>query len=320
MKKFTFLLSSMLAFATTFSFAQNLVTNPGFDGATGANDGVSLMRVANHQDATTQTANPAVAATPVTDGLWVIKAPNSGYIKATVHTNLTDPDGSEESNSCLALTHGQNNGASGLESWWQCVAQQRLATDLDITKKYIISFDAKVNDETNPTLANVCDQVVAVIRDIAKNIQTTQTISLSGGTTWTEYTATFNLPVWVEGAGAGADGQNLIVGLGIKAEYGLNGDDTKTKFSSVLIDNVSLQAERISTGILNPTDDAFQCFVQNNTVKLSGVSAGETVAIYNVAGIKVTEQVVAGKDFSIELNKGVYVVRVANNTKKILVK
>lgn len=67
---------------------QNIVHNSGFEddlniftvieGSTNV-----LMRVANIQDATTQTASPTATAIPVAAGLWVKKSPNSGFINPT---------------------------------------------------------------------------------------------------------------------------------------------------------------------------------------------------------------------------------------------
>ncbi|MDR1809683.1 MAG: hypothetical protein LBR34_04670 [Prevotella sp.] len=265
MKKFT--LTMLAATAAVCGFSQNLIQNPGFEADPATFTVVEsnlnvLMRVANHQDATTQTAAPAATATPVTDGMWVRKAPNSGYVKGVIRTDLTNP-GNANTNSVLNLRINQNASTTGLTNWYQCVAQQRIAGGVDLAKTYVLTFDAKVDDETSPALTNVNNQIVAVIRDIVNNLQTTQTINLTQGTTWYQYSATFNLPAWVAGGGAGASGTSVIFGLGIKTEYGLNDNESLTKYSSVLIDNVSLvdsEYTGVNTNIVGKTPQSVQYF------------------------------------------------------------
>ncbi|MDR1584704.1 MAG: T9SS type A sorting domain-containing protein [Prevotellaceae bacterium] len=324
MKKIT--LPFAVAFCITSGFSGNVITNGNFEAEPSTFTVVEsnlnvLMRVANHQDAATQTAAPVVSpAVTVTEGLWVRKSPNSGYIKGIIRTDLTTPDGSETANSVLNLRHNQNNTATGLTNWYQNVAQQRIAGGVNLEKKYILTFDAKVDDETSPTLTNVCNQVVAVIRDITNGVQTTQTISLAQGTTWSQYTATFNLPAWVEGGGATANGSNVIFGLGISTEYGLNDDATKTKYSSILIDNVKLIAEGdTETGLSNP-ETSFHCIAQNGAIQITNAPGNAVISVYNAAGSLVSSAPARDGVANIQVQKGLYIVKTENQLKKVLVK
>ncbi len=279
-----------------------------------------LRRVAGHEDATTQTTNPAASpAISVTNGMWVRKSPNSGYAKGIIRTDLTTPDSSEVPNSLLNLRLNQNT-TTDFTNWYQNVAQQRVANGVDLEKKYVLTFDAKVDDETSPTLENVCNKVVAVIRDITNGKQITQTISLAQGTTWSPYTATFNLPAWVSGAGAGASGSNVIFGLGISTEYGFGGDNTKTKYASILIDNVKLIAEDdIGTGLSNP-ESSFTCIAENGIIQIINAPENAIISVYNAAGSLISSAPATNGVANIQVQKGLYIIKVKNQLKKVLVK
>ena len=93
-------------------------------------------------------------------------------------------------------------------------------------------------------------------------------------------------------------------------------------YTALLLEDATLNvtfAEKTGTG-LNTLENAFTYFVQNNTLNLNGVLAGQILTIYNVTGAKVLEQVISGNSHTVELNKGLYVVRLANSTAKVVIK
>jgi hypothetical protein len=325
MKKITLVL--VLSFVTLISSATNVVKNSGFEDSpatfTVEENGLNVVRrVANHQDAKAQTGSPTSTAIDIVDGMWVRKSPNSGFIKGVVRTDLTHPKGLVEGNSVLNLRHNQNNTATGLTNWYQNVLQQKVENGLDLEQKYVLTFDAKIDNETSPTLTNVCTQIVAVVRDIVNNLQTTQTIVLTEGTTWNNYKATFNLPAWVAGGGAGASGSKVIIGLGISTEYGLNDDPTKTKYSSVLIDNVVLQTEAdylLTTGLNEISNKTF-CVGSIQKINFINTPLSSSISIYNLAGSKVSQFISDKSEFSISLPSGIYLVKVDNNVQKVIIK
>ena len=77
--------------------------------------------------------------------------------------------------------------------------------------------------------------------------------------------------------------------------------------------------ENTGTG-LNTPKQSFQYVVKNNTLEVSGVPAGEVLTVYSVAGAKVAEQIISNGVCSVDLNSGIYVIRVANQVKKVVVK
>ncbi len=320
MKKITLLLTVVLL--TTNGFATNLLQNYDFEVTpstfTVEEGGFNvLMRVAAHQDAKTQIAAPVVStAQDVVDGMWVKKSPNSNYIKGVVRTDLTHPKGKSEPNSVLNLRHNQNSATTGLTNWYQNVLQQRIAGGVDLSQQYYVSFDAKVDDETSPTLTNIASQVVVVIRDLTKNLQTTQTVQLTSGTTWSNYTATFNLPAWVTGGGNGAEGINVIFGIGLATDYDEN---AKTKYSSVLIDNIHLSIDPKSNVDLNASKN-FIYSVQEGKLNLMNLQVDTNVQLYNLTGSLVNQIRATNSDLSIQLESGFYIVKIDNQIQKIVVK
>lgn len=321
MKKTT--ISFVIMLVAVNIFATNLVTNPGFEatpsGYTVVESSLNvLMRVANHQDATTQTTSPTATATTVVDGMWVRKSPNSGYVKGVVRTDLTNPNGTADPNSSLNLRINQNSTTTGLTNWYQNVAQQRIAGGLDVSKKYIVKFKAKLDNETSPTWTNVCDKVVVVVRDIAKNLQTTQTITVTTND-WTEYTRTFDLPAWVAGGGAGADCNSVILGFGISTTYGFNEDPTKTNFSSILIDNIELVEEGTPTGLADVRSN-FSVFTEKSALHIENIEANSEVMVFDLAGNAVYRSIVSrDKVYINNLFAGLYIVKVGNLVKKIVI-
>lgn len=228
MQKLSTLVISFLFFIS-FSNAQNLVMNPGFedDPATYivSND---LRRVENLTPTVTKSGNPTATAISVTGGMWVKKAANIGYIKGT-------PNSSNFNSGSYGILFRIVAGSTqtGLGSWNNAVMLQKIATGLSHTKKYVASVWAKADPSAN----NTCTQFVMYLSESTLKANYTATIPLTGGSTWTKYTATFDLPTWVS-ARPTADFSSAFFGIGIKTTYD---DQSKTNYSGVYLDDFSLQ-------------------------------------------------------------------------------
>ncbi|MGC3978023.1 MAG: T9SS type A sorting domain-containing protein [Paludibacteraceae bacterium] len=311
MKKTTLLLFVM--FLVISLNAQNKIQNASFEDDINTFTVVEssanvLMRVANIQDATTQTASPTTAtAVSVANGLWVKKAPNSGYVKGVVVTSDFE-DGASSLN--LKITSGATQ--TGLNNWYQCVAQQKILGGLDNTKKYVAKFWAKVDATAN----NVCSQVVVFASDNTAKVNITKTIALTGGTTWTEYTTSeFDVPAHIV-TNPTANFSTAFFGIGIPTTYDAN---SKTNYSGVLLDNISLTEVILGTGT-SQLENSYKCYVVNNTIKIDGTNEGQEITVFNMLGEKVTSTKATSTNTSIESAKGIYLVRIENTTKKIIVK
>lgn len=72
------------------------------------------------------------------------------------------------------------------------------------------------------------------------------------------------------------------------------------------------------TGLQAASTNSFRYTTNGNLLHISGLTAGETIIIYNIAGSKVAERTVSESTMSIALQQGIYIVRAAGQTKKII--
>lgn len=86
------------------------------------------------------------------------------------------------------------------------------------------------------------------------------------------------------------------------------------------IDYFSLAtATDVPTG-LNKLAKSYQCVGTSNAIQLNGLTLGEELTIYNVAGAKVATQKIANSNLTISIQRGIYMVRVADTIAKVIVK
>lgn len=310
MKKITFILVALTA-ALSLRAQTNLLKNSGFEDdpttfTVVENTANVLMRVAGIQSTTTQKTNPTSAATPVAEGLWVKKAPSSGYIKAVVTTA-----DKQEGASALNLQNRANNSLSGLQGWWQCVLQQKVAGGLNNSQKYYAKFYAKVDE----TAGNVCDKVIAFVTDATNKTNISKTINMSGGTTWTEYTTPlFDIPEHIINNPT-ANFTTAFFGIGNPTTYN---DENKTNYSGVIIDNVRLYADG-ETGVIDKKVNLAYT-VNANGLILNALDKNSDVTIFTLDGKTVNSYSAVEGDLEIALTKGFYLVKVNNQTAKVLIK
>lgn len=293
----------------TLSNAQNLVTNPGYEADastfTVAESTTNvLMRVAGITDVTTLTANPTATAISIPAGMWVKKAANSGYVKGV----LTTTDFHSGTN-CLNLKINLNTTQTGLNSWYNCIDLQKLTSGLTHTKKYVASVWAKVDATAN----NQCTQMVLFVTDNTLKTNYTKTITLTGGTTWTEYKTTFDMPTWISNNPT-ANFSTAFFGVGITTTYDTN---SKTLYSGILLDDFSL-TEDTSTGLNNAEGHSFVS-VKDGNLSINSLDKNQSVTVYNVSGKKVFSTITENNSVSVQLPKGIYIVNANNTNTKVAV-
>ncbi len=314
MKKITLLL--MATFTMVALNAQNKLQNAGFEDdlttftVEETKNGTTynvLRRVANIIHTTTQTSNPTSTAVAVTPGMWVKKAPNSGYLKSIVTT-----DYKHNGTSALHYRNMAGNGAGNMNKWYQTIAcQQKVPNALDKTKKQIIKFWARVDTTSN----NECDKVIVWIR--ADNENTTKSISvnLTGGTTWTEYTVTVDLPAFAA-AHPTATYTAPYFGVSCPTTY----EAGKTKYAGVFLDDISLEQDN-TTDVNTVQNASFTTYTLQNQIVVKGVKAGKHISVFNTLGATIATVKANANTTNINIAKqGVYLVQVNNNTQKVLVK
>lgn len=310
MKKITLL--SLVAFFFIYSNAQNKILNTGFEEDLSSytvveNTANVLMRVANIQDVTTQTTAPVATATTITDGMWVKKSPNSGYIKGVVVTSDY-----QEGTSSLNLKINAGTTQTGLNNWYNNIALQKISSGLDNTKKYEATFWAKVDGTTN----NVCEKVVVFITDNTAKVNITKTITLTGGTTWTEYkTPQFDLPAHIS-SNPTANFAVTYFGIGNPTTYNT---ENKTNYSGVLLDNISLAEISPTTSVENLATN-LEYISTSTGIELREIEVGSQIYVFDLCGMTVYNKPAHTSNVSIPLSKGIYIVRAGASAVKVLVR
>jgi len=295
MKKITLVMLLVTSFSA-FSFAQNLVTNPGFEADAATFTVVEsttnvLARVAGLTDVTTQTANPTTTATAIPAGMWVKKAANSGYVKGVVTTSAFNTGASS-----LNLKITPNSSQTGLNSWYNCVALQKITTSLNNNKKYKASVWARLDDTT----PNASVNIFLFLTDNTAKVNITKTIALTGGTTWTKYEATFDLPTHIT-ANTTANFATAFFGAGMTTTYD---GASKTNYSGLLIDDFTLE-EDVTTAT-NETSVTQKTFTLT-TNGLFASKAGE-LTIYSLSGAKMSQQLINAGE-TMHLPKGMHIAQ-----------
>ncbi len=279
-------------------YAQNLVTNPGFEAEastfTVVEGTTNVLRRTNNSfwDVVTQTANPTSTAETITAGMWVRKSSSTSYVKGVL-TTADFKSGAACMN--LKITAGYTGTGFDLVSNARCVNFQKLTTSLSNTKKYVASVWAKVDATAN----NQCTDLTFYITDnTAKSIKYT-TIPLTGGTTWTKYQTTIDIPAWIS-THSTADFSTAYFGVGIVTIY----DATpKTLYSGILLDDVSLTEDNSTTAI--ETASAYKLTVSGKSILAN--EAG-TFDVYSLQGAKVYQHINATVAET-GLQAGIYILK-----------
>lgn len=236
MKKITLIL--FLAFIGHVVNAQNLVSNGGFEDAVSgytvseSTDNV-LKRVANIYDGTNAATFPTTTAATVAPGQWVKKALAEGddLVKGVVTTT-----GAKSGSSALNLRIGVSATAS-LDNYINAVVAQKLATALDNTKKYVVSFWAK----QDATADNICQSITVMMTDNTLKqvaLPLSSTVFLAKAGDWAKYSVVLDVPKF-KSFNATADFTTAFLGFGINTTYTTDAPPY-TNYSGVLLDDISM--------------------------------------------------------------------------------
>ena len=241
-----------------------VVTNGGFEdavsGYTVSESSLNVLRrVAGIADGTTQTSSPTSTVTAVTPGMWVKKAPSTAYISGVISTY--DP---HSGSNCLNLKIKKGTPNTGYDTWTNAIALQKIS--LTNTQKYTVSFWAKKDS----TSANVASVVTAFITDNVKGTNLSCAIPLTGGTNWTQYSATFDIPTF-KAANTTADFTTAFVGVGLTTTY--DASTIKTNYSGVLLDDFTISTSNASTVAVATSAVGSGCVVTGGGVYTVGNSA-----------------------------------------------
>lgn len=74
----------------------------------------------------------------------------------------------------------------------------------------------------------------------------------------------------------------------------------------------------LATGLEKAQND-FQCYSENHNLELRGLTYGDEVVVNTITGSKVFSQKVSAPNISIAVSKGIYLIKVASQIKKVIV-
>ena len=75
----------------------------------------------------------------------------------------------------------------------------------------------------------------------------------------------------------------------------------------------------LATALVKTQND-FQCISAGQNIELKGLTVGDEVVIYNMTGSKIKSEKSYSSNVSISLAKGIYLVKVANEVRKVVVR
>jgi hypothetical protein len=112
------------------------------------------------------------------------------------------------------------------------------------------------------------------------------------------------------------------------------------KITSVLYNNVEVKGDMVGAVYTAPALSAnaslvvqfdlatgldktlvdLKCFSADNSIELRGLTAGQEVIVYNITGVIIATKTASTSSASLVLPRGIYMVKVANSVKKVIVK
>ncbi|MCL1943832.1 MAG: hypothetical protein FWF54_09840 [Candidatus Azobacteroides sp.] len=108
------------------------------------------------------------------------------------------------------------------------------------------------------------------------------------------------------------------------ASAGTNGSFTfsvalESGESSVIIEGTGIITAAYASGINTPQATGLEAYVQNGTLHVSGLVAGEMWNVYNISGICIHRDIAKGDKTEVSLPvRGIYIVKSGNRTVKVL--
>jgi hypothetical protein len=213
MTKSTTLFFCLLAISSLLTAQTNLIQNPGFEAAVstftvpvGTPAVNHLMKIANYTSLITETTQPTATSVTVTDGLWVKKQ----SISSSSTQAYLSAGGANASANFLFLKVAGGSGTTGID-WTKFAVQQRLS--LSNSTVYTFNFWAKVGTAVTAAYAYIADK-----SGDTGGASFYKIVSLTGGTTWTKYSVTFDIPA-IRALNSSLDYSTAYVGIGMNATY-----------------------------------------------------------------------------------------------------
>jgi len=180
---------SALAVTINIAAQTNLISNSGFENTVstftvpvGTPVVNHLMKVSGNAATVTDISQPTAISIPVTDGLWVKR---QTVASSSLQAYLAS-GGANGSATYLFLKIAGNNNTPGFD-WTKLSAQQRVR--LSNSTVYTFSFWAKTGNAVNTVYAYLADK-----NGDTGSATFTKAIPLTGGTSWTKYSVSFDVP------------------------------------------------------------------------------------------------------------------------------
>lgn len=83
--------------------------------------------------------------------------------------------------------------------------------------------------------------------------------------------------------------------------------------------NATLEVEFSTTTSVNEINKGFACFANGNMVQLTGIGTGDEVSLYSISGARLFNKIAVSTAMSVPVTRGIYLVKVAEKVKKVVV-
>lgn len=83
--------------------------------------------------------------------------------------------------------------------------------------------------------------------------------------------------------------------------------------------NATLAVEFSATTSVNEINSGLVCFANGNSIEIRGMKAGEEINVYSITGAALFTQKAVNNTVNVPVTRGIYLVKVANQVKKVVV-
>lgn len=83
--------------------------------------------------------------------------------------------------------------------------------------------------------------------------------------------------------------------------------------------NATLVVEFSPTTSVNEINSGLVCFANENSIEIRGMKKGEEINVYSITGAALFSQKVVNSEINVPVSRGIYLVKVANQVKKVVV-
>lgn len=265
---------------------QNLIQNPGFEDSPNSftvslgTPAVNyLMKVASNSATVTDITQPTTSSSiSVTDGLWVKRQTvTSSSLQAYLAAG-----GANGSATYLFPKIAGGNNTPGFD-WTKLGAQQRVK--LSNSTVYTFSFWAKVGNAVTTAYAYLADR-----NGDTGSASFTKAVPLTGGTSWTKYTVSFDIPA-ERAIKSTLDFSTAYIGVGINALY-TTANPPLTQNNWLYVDDFELFAatESLVPTITSSTPE--NVFIKTNPIPVTIIFNADVTG-FTVADLIVSNGILA---------------------------